>query len=177
MLDHHVFSRMPSAVGPLANPAENSVSGETPLVQLEGSIYAKLEYYRPTGSYKDRMAAYCLNTARKEGRLHAGRSHFNTLPAVVACVIWRSHAGAAVLSLELHRPSVLDPHRGCCATTDIHTVVAPSSGNTSSAVACYCRDNGYRCIVVVPKKCSIEKRENARRYARHCMQSGLRRTG
>ena len=53
--------------------------GRTPLVRLnkvvpEGAatILAKCEYMNPTGSIKDRMAAYIIEQAEKEGQLKAG---------------------------------------------------------------------------------------------------------
>ena len=53
--------------------------GNTPLVRLnrvaEGiaaSVYIKLEYFNPTGSYKDRMALAMIEGAEKEGLLKKG---------------------------------------------------------------------------------------------------------
>ncbi|MDO1451493.1 cysteine synthase family protein [Rhodocytophaga aerolata] len=53
--------------------------GNTPLVRLrkvvpEGcaSIYIKLEYFNPTGSYKDRMALAIIEEAEKRGELKPG---------------------------------------------------------------------------------------------------------
>lgn len=50
--------------------------GNTPLVRLnkvtrglESEILVKLEYYNPTGSYKDRMALAMIDEAEKEGKL------------------------------------------------------------------------------------------------------------
>ncbi|MDN3581150.1 PLP-dependent cysteine synthase family protein [Mucilaginibacter flavus] len=59
--------------------------GNTPLVKLKNivpencaSIYVKLEYYNPTGSYKDRMALAIIEEAEKRGALKPGM-------AVVEC--------------------------------------------------------------------------------------------
>lgn len=56
-----------------------STIGNTPLVQLqkivpEGSanVFVKLEYYNPTGSYKDRMAFAMIDEAEKRGDLKPG---------------------------------------------------------------------------------------------------------
>jgi len=56
-----------------------STIGNTPLVQLqkivpEGSanVFVKLEYYNPTGSYKDRMAFAMIDEAEKRGELKPG---------------------------------------------------------------------------------------------------------
>lgn len=50
--------------------------GNTPLVQvnvdLPPSIYAKLEYFNPSGSMKDRSALYMIEKAEKEGLLKPG---------------------------------------------------------------------------------------------------------
>jgi len=50
--------------------------GNTPMIKInykykgkESSIYAKLEYYNPTGSIKDRVAYYILNNALKTKKL------------------------------------------------------------------------------------------------------------
>ena len=55
--------------------------GKTPLVELENikkelslkaTIVAKLEYFNPAGSVKDRAALYMINEAEKEGTLKKG---------------------------------------------------------------------------------------------------------
>ncbi|UCE29776.1 MAG: cysteine synthase family protein [Candidatus Bathyarchaeota archaeon] len=53
--------------------------GNTPLVRLnritrglQSEIFVKLEYYNPTGSYKDRMALAMIEEAEKEGKLKHG---------------------------------------------------------------------------------------------------------
>lgn len=50
--------------------------GNTPLVYLDeingNRIYAKLEYYNPTGSIKDRPAFYMIKQAMARGELQAG---------------------------------------------------------------------------------------------------------
>lgn len=53
--------------------------GNTPLVRLGGiveglgsEVFVKLEYYNPTGSYKDRMALAMIEGAEKEDRLRRG---------------------------------------------------------------------------------------------------------
>jgi cysteine synthase A len=53
--------------------------GNTPLVKLQkvvpeghADIYVKLEYYNPTGSYKDRMALAMIEEAEKRGDLRPG---------------------------------------------------------------------------------------------------------
>ena len=56
-----------------------STIGNTPLVQLKkivpqhcADIYVKLEYFNPTGSYKDRMAFAIVMEAEKRGDLRPG---------------------------------------------------------------------------------------------------------
>ena len=53
--------------------------GNTPIVKLnrvtkglESDLYIKLEYYNPTGSYKDRMALAMIEGAEREGLLKPG---------------------------------------------------------------------------------------------------------
>ena len=47
--------------------------GNTPLLRLgKGNIYAKLEYFNPLHSVKDRAALYMINGAEKRGELKAG---------------------------------------------------------------------------------------------------------
>lgn len=53
--------------------------GNTPLVRLsntardlQSEIFVKLEYYNPTGSYKDRMALAMIEEAEKQGKLKRG---------------------------------------------------------------------------------------------------------
>lgn len=55
-------------------------SGNTPMVEIvytyesaEKSIFAKLEYYNPTGSIKDRFAEYALEKATERGVLGEGQ--------------------------------------------------------------------------------------------------------
>ncbi len=53
--------------------------GNTPIVKLnrvtkglDANVYIKLEYYNPTGSYKDRMALAMIEGAEREGLLKPG---------------------------------------------------------------------------------------------------------
>src|SRR6185295_6060527 len=53
--------------------------GDTPLVRLRrvvpagsADVYVKLEYYSPTGSYKDRMARSMIENAERRGELRPG---------------------------------------------------------------------------------------------------------
>ncbi len=53
--------------------------GNTPVVQLRrvvpagaADVFVKLEYYNPTGSYKDRMALAMIEEAEKRGTLRPG---------------------------------------------------------------------------------------------------------
>ena len=46
--------------------------GNTPLVKLSDKLYAKFEAYNPSGSIKDRMAAYILQKAEENGDLREG---------------------------------------------------------------------------------------------------------
>lgn len=46
--------------------------GNTPLIELEPGIYAKAEFYNPSGSIKARMAAFILERAEKDGLIKPG---------------------------------------------------------------------------------------------------------
>jgi cystathionine beta-synthase len=53
--------------------------GHTPLIRLKNTtrevkaeIYAKLEYFNPMGSIKDRIAQYMIDKAEREGRIRPG---------------------------------------------------------------------------------------------------------
>ncbi len=47
-------------------------TGNTPLIQIEPGIYGKLETFNPTGSIKDRIAAYILNHSLNAGIIKKG---------------------------------------------------------------------------------------------------------
>src|SRR2546423_9431140 len=56
-----------------------SAIGNTPLVRLSrivpagaADVWVKLEYYNPTGSYKDRMALSMIDRAERRGDLKPG---------------------------------------------------------------------------------------------------------
>ncbi|HSM54983.1 MAG TPA: cysteine synthase family protein [Candidatus Sulfomarinibacteraceae bacterium] len=64
---------------PPAAPSTLDTIGNTPLVQLRrvvvpdcADVFLKLEYYNPTGSYKDRMALAMIEEAEKRGDLRPG---------------------------------------------------------------------------------------------------------
>ena len=46
--------------------------GNTPLIKISEKLYAKAELFNPTGSIKDRPAAYILNNAENNGTLKKG---------------------------------------------------------------------------------------------------------
>nr|WP_243638211.1 cysteine synthase family protein [Rubrobacter taiwanensis] len=46
--------------------------GDTPLIEIEDGIYAKLEYLNPSGSIKARIAKYMIEKAEQEGLLKPG---------------------------------------------------------------------------------------------------------
>lgn len=64
---------------PSKAPSILEAIGNTPLVRLNrvvppnsADVFVKLEYYNPTGSYKDRMALAMIEEAEKRGDLRAG---------------------------------------------------------------------------------------------------------
>src|SRR5580692_2731211 len=63
----------------MASPSVLDAIGNTPLVELRkvvpanaARVFVKLEYYNPTGSYKDRMALSTIEGAERKGVLRAG---------------------------------------------------------------------------------------------------------
>ncbi|OFY87893.1 MAG: hypothetical protein A3F72_03215 [Bacteroidetes bacterium RIFCSPLOWO2_12_FULL_35_15] len=46
--------------------------GNTPLLKINEKLYAKFETYNPSGSIKDRIAAYIINDAEKNSKLKKG---------------------------------------------------------------------------------------------------------
>ncbi len=66
-MHHHSDS---ASQGPIKSVLENI--GNTPLIELEPGIYAKCEYFNPSGSIKARMALYMVEQAEKEGLLKPG---------------------------------------------------------------------------------------------------------
>ncbi len=70
---------MSTAMPPQPVQSVLNAIGNTPLVQLTrvvpagaASVFVKLEYYNPTGSYKDRMALAMIEEAEKRGDLRPG---------------------------------------------------------------------------------------------------------
>jgi cysteine synthase len=64
---------------PTVVPSILQAIGNTPVVKLKripsragADVYVKLEYYNPTGSYKDRMAAAMIEGAERRGALKPG---------------------------------------------------------------------------------------------------------
>ena len=60
-------------------------SGHTPMADITykyedriGHVYAKLEYYNPSGSIKDRIASYILGKAEETGQLRPGQPIIET---------------------------------------------------------------------------------------------------
>ncbi len=65
----HVYESLPELIG------------NTPILELKRSgsvwktcapIYAKLEYFNPLGSIKDRAALYMIDEAQKSGKIREG---------------------------------------------------------------------------------------------------------
>lgn len=91
--------------------------GNTPLVKLNYvgapkgvNIYAKLEYWNPSGSVKDRTGLYMIKDAEEKGLLKQGG-----------------------------------------------IIIEATAGNTGLGIAMAALNRGYRVILVVPTKFSIEK--------------------
>ena len=77
VLDDSMQVGPPSSQAPKANAL--LAIGNSPLVKLnkltrglDANVYVKLEFFNPTGSYKDRMALAMIEGAEREGLLRAG---------------------------------------------------------------------------------------------------------
>ena len=99
--------------------------GNTPLVKLGDKLYAKFEAYNPSGSIKDRMAAYILQKAEENGDLREG-----------------------------------------------YTIVEASSGNTGIAFAMLAAAKGYKCIIVMPRNMSKERKQMMRSFGARIIEVG-----
>lgn len=90
------------------------IIGKTPLVRLdkivkkyklEGEIYAKVEYYSPGLSKKDRIAKYIIEKAIKEGKLKKGQT-------VIEQTSGNTGIGAALVCAVLGYPFVAVMSKG-----------------------------------------------------------------
>ncbi|MDE5667259.1 MAG: cysteine synthase family protein, partial [Clostridia bacterium] len=48
------------------------IIGKTPLLKLKSGVFAKLEYFNPAGSVKDRAVLFMLKAAKERGELDSG---------------------------------------------------------------------------------------------------------
>jgi cysteine synthase B len=92
--------------------------GNTPMVRINNmnpnpnvEIYAKLEWFNPMGSLKDRVPLQMIQRAEEEGVLRGNK-----------------------------------------------TILEATSGNTGISVAWVAALKGYKCVIVMPKSSSIERR-------------------
>ncbi len=65
----HIFEKLTDLVG---NTPILELCGYEKELSLEGKILAKLEYFNPAGSVKDRTALFMINDAEKRGILKSG---------------------------------------------------------------------------------------------------------
>lgn len=91
--------------------------GNTPIIKLNQVVpasphnyFAKMEFFNPGGSVKDRIALKIIEAAEKRGQLKPGG-----------------------------------------------TVVEATSGNTGVGLAMVCAVKGYKCVITIPDKMSLEK--------------------
>jgi cysteine synthase len=78
-----------STIPPQVGPSILQAIGNTPIVRLQkvvppasADVLVKLEYFNPTGSYKDRMALAMIEEAEARGELRPGRpGHAGSDPA------------------------------------------------------------------------------------------------
>lgn len=94
--------------------------GQTPIVKINKmnpnpnvEIYAKLEWFNPMGSLKDRIALSMIEEAEREKRLINGK-----------------------------------------------IILEATSGNTGIAIAWVAALKGYKCVIVMPKNVSEERKKS-----------------
>ena len=101
-------------------PSVSELIGSTPLVALQRfsaerglttPLVAKVEFFNPNGSVKDRVGLSMINSAEKAGLLKAGG-----------------------------------------------TIIEPTSGNTGIGISAVAASRGYKVIIVMTDKMSIERR-------------------
>jgi cysteine synthase len=117
--------------------------GNTPLVQLQkivppesASVFVKLEYFNPTGSYKDRMALAMIEEAERRGDLrpemtvveYTGGSTGSSLAFVCAVKGYRFHA----VSSNAFAPEKLQTMRAFGAGLDL--IESPSGKITPDLI-------------------------------------------
>lgn len=98
--------------------------GNTPIVKLNSAVpasphnyFAKMEFFNPGASVKDRIALKIVEEAEKRGQLKKGG-----------------------------------------------TVVEATSGNTGVGLAMVCAVKGYKCVITIPDKMSLEKINTLRSF-------------
>jgi len=121
----------------------HTVVGNTPIVKLrklvspgDAVVYVKLEYFSPTGSYKDRMALSMIEEAERRGALrpsmtvveYTGGSTGSSLAFVCAAKGYRFH----VVSSDAFSAEKLNTMRAFGATLEI--VHSPTGKNTPGLV-------------------------------------------
>ena len=79
----------------LVNSVLNTI-GHTPVVRLRrlappggADVFVKLEYFNPTGSYKDRMALAMIEGAENARRARARACAWSSSPAAAPARRWR----------------------------------------------------------------------------------------
>mgnify|MGYP003346933785 CR=1 FL=1 len=68
----------------------NKLCGQTPLIKVSEKLYAKLETYNPTGSVKDRMIAYVVGKALRNGLIN---------PNTICCEATSGNSGISLSAI------------------------------------------------------------------------------
>jgi cysteine synthase B len=91
-----------------------SAIGNTPLVRLKSGAYAKLEYYNPTGSIKDRIAKQIVEDAEKSKRLKKGMTILEATSGNTGISL------AFVGAVKGYKVKIIMP---CCMTVERRTII------------------------------------------------------
>jgi len=164
----------PSALQPTADSLLEAI-GNTPLVRLSrlfpgpARVYAKLEYYNPTGSIKDRIARHIIRQAEASGQLKPGgtiveATSGNTGAALAAI------AAAKGYRVILTMPDKVSPEkRDAARTYGAEVIVCP--GAPPDAPQHYMQ-RGRAIAVSIPGAFFVDQYNNSWNVEAHYLTTG-----
>ncbi|MDO4869093.1 MAG: cysteine synthase A [Bacillota bacterium] len=112
--------------------------GKTPLLEISGEggrIAAKLEYFNPAGSIKDRAAYYMIKDAEEQGRLREGGAIIEPTSGNTGVGIAMIAAASGYRSIMVMPDSMSVERRKLLAAYGAELVLTPASGGMQASVA------------------------------------------